>query len=1063
MSFNIFNFLEQHIVQDGQTHTHTSMFNPKQKYFIKSTDLNVFYELYEKSLFEGNEMHITEKKEEISPIVIDLDFKYEFDTFDRKHNESYIEKIILLYINEICGLFDIEKDDNRLTSFIFERDEIYKSKGITKDGIHILFPFINSNSIAQYHIRDNILKKIGDITSDLGLKNTIPDIVDRTIISPNTCWLLYGSNKDKPKGNPYKLKYIFDGNSKKKEIEEYFNNEKICLTKFFSIRDRKESELTKVRSDKLSILDVSTKKKLTKIKQITNINYDPEKIKELVSILNIDRANNYAQWIEVGWLLHNIDPNSQELLDIWIEFSKKSDKFEEGACEKVWQNSKNEGFTIGTLHYWAKIDNYHKYIEFKNKDISKYVDISIKTKSNYDIAFVLFKLFEYDFIYSNNEWYIYKNHRWHKESDGMSLRQLISTKQVDLYSNIISKNNQLASSEDTPEEEKEEYKAKNKEILEITKHLKTTAFKENIMKECKELFFDKDFVRKLDENHYLIGFSNGVYDLKKGELRVGRPDDYIEMSTEIEKIEFDENNDHWEELKNFIDTIFYEEDIRTYFLTYFASCLQGHNAEEKFRIWTGIGCHAFDSEILMFNKTIKKVQDITIGDKLMGDDNTERNVLELKRGKSDMYNFFGNNFEDFTVNGEHILCLVNILTDVIIEVSVKDYLQIEEEKENYYLYNENNKLFNFTVKKVKDDNYYGFEIDKNHRYIMGNGIITHNSNGKSKILELFVHCLGMYSVKFPITMLIGKRAASNACTPELARSKGKRFGYLEEPSENEELNAGFLKELTGNDKLNARGLYKESFDFKPQFKLALLCNEVPKVPPNDSGTWRRLEVIEFKSKFCEHPKESHEFPIDKYLSEKMKNWKELFMALLTDVYYVKYKKEGIKVPSEVIKFTLEYQKQCDLYTDFILENLEDTKQNSESIDINQLYDEFKIWYEETFSNHKYPSKIEFKKYLRKKYTSKRVTANEIKGFKFKLKYEKDKIKIDSIEIEDISDFSSYSFVEKNTEKEEKEKEEYKEFQKEKSENSLDTINNLKKKHSVSNIKSQSDLQIMAGY
>ena len=413
---------------------------------------------------------------------------------------------------------------------------------------------------------------------------------------------------------------------------------------------------------------------------------------------------------------------------------------------------------------------------------------------------------------------------------------------------------------------------------------------------------------------------------------------------------------------------------------------------------------------------------------------------------------------------------MNVLTNEIIKISVKDYLQIKK-KEKYYLYNENNKLYTFITEKVKDDNYYGFTIDKNHRYIMGNGIITHNSNGKSKILELFVHCLGMYSVKFRITMLIRKRAESNACTPELARSKWKRFGYLEEPSENEELNAGFLKELTGNDKLNARGLYKESFDFKPQFKLALLCNEVPKVPPNDSGTWRRLEVIEFKSKFCENPKESHEFPIDKYLSEKMKNWKELFMALLTDVYYVQYKKEGIKVPSEVVKFTLEYQKQCDLYTDFILENLEDTKQNSELIDINQLYDEFKIWYEETFSNHKYPSKIEFKKYLRKKYTSKRVTANEIKGFKFKLKYEKDKIKIDNIEIEDISDFTSYSFVEKNTEiekteeKEEKEeKEEYKKIQKEKSENSLDsTLNSFKKKNSVSNIKSQSDLQIMAGY
>ena len=291
----------------------------------------------------------------------------------------------------------------------------------------------------------------------------------------------------------------------------------------------------------------------------------------------------------------------------------------------------------------------------------------------------------------------------------------------------------------------------------------------------------------------------------------------------------------------------------------------------------------------------------------------------------------------------------------------------------------------FKINRVEDNNFYGFELDGNHRYLMGDFTVTHNSNGKSKILELFVHAFGNYTIKFPITLLTGKRAASNACTPEILQSRGKRFGYFEEPSENERINTGMLKEFTGGDKIKARGLHKDPIEFKPQFKTALLCNDVPKAPPNDTGYWRRTEVIEFKSKFCENPKESFEFPIDKNLSEKMKNWKELFMALLLDVYYEKYKKEGIKVPYEVIKFTMEYQKQCDLYSDFISENLENTNVMTDLINISELYDEFKIWYENTFSNHKYPSKIEFKEYLKKVYTSKKVTHNEMKGFKLKPK------------------------------------------------------------------------------
>ena len=983
--YDIYKFLDEHVVEHGKSHTHTSMGNPKRSYYIKNSELNIFYDLYDEALFNGKLLHITERHEEIAPIIIDLDFKYEIETFERKHNITHIQKIINLYIDEICNLFDINRDNKKLVSFVFERENLYaaKSNTIRKDGIHIIFPFIISYSPAQYYIRDNILKKIGDIINELQFKNTISDVVDRSVLAPNTCWLLYGSNKNNPevKGNAYGLSYIFDENGNNIPIEQYFDGNPVSLTRLFSIRDKKDSDLISIREDKLELIE---KKKINNLKKTSYIiNYDPEKIRSLVSILNQSRAENYSQWLEIGWLLHNIDPNSQELIDIWIEFSKKSEKFKEGECEKIWEKSKNEGFTIATLHYWAKIDNIKKYIEFRDKDLDQYIERAIKTQSNYDIAYVLYKMFEYDFKYSDNDWYIYKNHKWHKETDGMSLRQKISNDLYLRFGKLMSEYNKLASDVNNTDAEKEEIKKKNKVLIDLTKSLKTTSFKENIMKECRELYFDKEFIKKIDTNPYLIGFSNGIYDLQKGELRAGRPDDNVELSTEIDKIDFSYDNENWESLKQFIETIFVDDEVRNYYLMYISSCLQGHNAEEKFRIWTGIGCHDYDTDIMLLNGNLKKVQNIEVGDKLMGDDGTERNVLELKRGFGEMYTFYGNGFDTFTVNGDHILCLKNINNDII-EMSVSNYMI---DCNDYYLYNQYEK-FLFNVKKINNDNFYGFELDGNNRYIMGNGIITHNSNGKSKILELIVHSFGSYAIKFPITMLTGKRAASNACTPEIVQAKGKRFGYFEEPSENERINAGLLKEFTGGDKIKARALHKEPIEFKPQFKLALLCNEMPEVPPNDTGTWRRMEVIEFKSKFCENPKELHEFPIDKYLSEKLKNWKELFVALLLDVYYKKYKETGIKVPNEVIKFTLEYQKQCDLYSDYIMEYLEETKDMNDGIEISHMYEEFKIWYQDVFNNNKIPSKLEFKKYFKKRYSSKRLTLTHVKGFKFKAKIEK---------------------------------------------------------------------------
>lgn len=68
-------------------------------------------------------------------------------------------------------------------------------------------------------------------------------------------------------------------------------------------------------------------------------------------------------------------------------------------------------------------------------------------------------------------------------------------------------------------------------------------------------------------------------------------------------------------------------------------------------------CLALNTPILMFDGKIKCVQDIVVGDILMGDDSTPRNVLALGRGRDDMYKITHKNDDSYTVNSEHILCL----------------------------------------------------------------------------------------------------------------------------------------------------------------------------------------------------------------------------------------------------------------------------------------------------------------------------------------------------------------------------------------------------------------------
>ena len=68
-------------------------------------------------------------------------------------------------------------------------------------------------------------------------------------------------------------------------------------------------------------------------------------------------------------------------------------------------------------------------------------------------------------------------------------------------------------------------------------------------------------------------------------------------------------------------------------------------------------CHGINTPILMYDGSIKMVQDIVVGDVVMGDDSQPRNVLSLGRGVDDLYEVIPTKGEKYVVNSEHILCL----------------------------------------------------------------------------------------------------------------------------------------------------------------------------------------------------------------------------------------------------------------------------------------------------------------------------------------------------------------------------------------------------------------------
>jgi len=213
------------------------------------------------------------------------------------------------------------------------------------------------------------------------------------------------------------------------------------------------------------------------------------------------------------------------------------------------------------------------------------------------------------------------------------------------------------------------------------------------------------------------------------------------------------------------------------------------------------------------------------------------------------------------------------------------------------------------------------------------------------MVELMSLCLGDYKATVPITLIASKRNSIGSTSSEVAQLKGIRYAVMQEPSKGDRINEGIMKEITGGDPLQARALFKDSITFIPQFKLVVCTNTLLDVGSNDEGTWRRICVCEFISKFCikdEFDDElEHQFELDKKLSNKFTAWKPVFMSMLVDKAI---STDGlVNVCASVKSSSSNYRNTQDYYSEFVSDKIK--KCTIGKIKETSLYEVFKVWYQ----------------------------------------------------------------------------------------------------------------------
>lgn len=205
-------------------------------------------------------------------------------------------------------------------------------------------------------------------------------------------------------------------------------------------------------------------------------------------------------------------------------------------------------------------------------------------------------------------------------------------------------------------------------------------------------------------------------------------------------------------------------------------------------------------------------------------------------------------------------------------------------------------------------------------------------NGKTTLFETVRYILGDYATSLKVEVLTPRRDGGDHANPSLAQLPGVRMVIVPEWVRGRQVDEVLLKSLVGGDTIPARKLFREPFQFKPSFKLAVYGNAKPEFRGRDEGTWRRILLVPFVVSFA--GREDTSLPIA---------LREEAAGILTDLAQacLEWQHEGLGIPRTVKAATAGYRAELDDVTEFLAS--ECVRDDAGSTTVGQLFAAYKEW------------------------------------------------------------------------------------------------------------------------
>ena len=566
-------------------YNYVSMGKLRGKIYLSRTKQDEFLQIYQKDIVKHKFKYgLAEKPQKYRMIVADIDLKKKDSEPKKLYSNKQVKQVVEIYQTVLSELVENIKEEN-LTCVLLEKDFQIAGEYV-KNGFHLQFP----NCFVNTEISQVLGEKVDALLSENNVFPEFPNANDKNAMIVN--WLTYGSVKEEGL-SPYLVSKVFDYDCNEIVLETAFSDYKIydCKEKLIPMKTRDDiifnfPRILSINPNGREYLEIKQVEK-DMIKQPVKERKDYPKLSDedalkiatrLVNLLSPSRADDYKEWLTIGFVLYSITSGSAEGLDLWDSFSQTcGDKYSEGVCALKWANMVSGNYTIGTLHHYAKIDDpigYSKLFKTENPE-GEDIDLSDVGLANYFYSKVNIKyhsIRKQMFVF-NKETKLWELHE--KESLRASMVDVIFP-YIDNACKAMSNKSETV----------EKYFQDALRAIKTTKKQSAilTSLWAKIIVNRDDKFIDISFNKRLG----LFPISDGkVIDLRTLEVRDRKQDDYFTQTTDNKFLSETECDIPFVK-KYFSDILTTKRDEYIDWLGYVIGyALSGENNMKQFYIWLG--------------------------------------------------------------------------------------------------------------------------------------------------------------------------------------------------------------------------------------------------------------------------------------------------------------------------------------------------------------------------------------------------------------------------------------------------------------------------------------------